>query len=222
MSKTWLVNVIKLEFSIDDGSIYDLRSADMLNSYGYNATFYIPVNWQRYLTRKGIDPLAWEDVIDIANHFNIGSHGINHELLTQTSPASQDKEIFESKAWWQEHGYTVDSFCYPRGYYDDDIKDKVKKAGYKTARTVKVGNLEPPTDPYAIETTVHIGYDRDEYNTDWYSYAKKKVAEAIAKDQAGEDVYYHAWWHSEEVHRHQQWERLGNFLRHLNENLPTE
>lgn len=219
MSKIWLVSVIKLEFSLDDGSIYDLRSADMLNGYGYDATFYIPVNWQRYLARKGIDPLSWENVVDLASHFKIGSHGVNHELLTQTSPANQIKEIFESKAWWESHGYTVDSFCYPRGYYNDEIKDKVKKAGYKSARTVKVGNLEPAVDPFETETTVHVGYDRDEYGTDWYSYAKTKVLEAIARDNEGEDIVFHAWWHSEEVHRYQQWQRLGEFLRYLTERL---
>lgn len=214
--------MIKLEFSFDDGSIYDLRVADMLNGYGYTATLYIPVNWQRYLLKKGIDPLTWEHINELAKRFTIGSHGVNHELLTQTSPANQDKEIFESKDWWRRNGYNVDSFCYPRGYYDDNIKEKVKNAGYKNARTVKVGYLGKPEDPFETHTTVHVGYDRDEYNTDWLTYAKKKVKRAIEKDQAGEDVTYHAWGHSQEIHRYQQWDRFGNFLRYLNENLNSE
>ena len=74
--------MIKTEFSFDDGSIYDLRTADILKQYGYNAIFYIPVNWQKYLANKRIDSLSYDDVIELSKHFTIGSHGVNHELLT--------------------------------------------------------------------------------------------------------------------------------------------
>ncbi len=117
MSKIWLASVIKLEFSFDDGSIYDMRLADMLSGYGYKATFYIPVNWQRYLLAKGIEPLSRDNLIEIANRFTLGSHGVNHALLTQCGEKQQRQEIFESKEYWKQQGYTVDSFCYPRGYY---------------------------------------------------------------------------------------------------------
>lgn len=222
MSKIWWASVIKLEFSFDDGSIYDLRIADMLNGYGYKATFYIPVNWQRYLLSKGIEPLTPENLIHIASQFTLGSHGVNHTLLTQSSEKQQRQEIFESKKYWEQQGYTIDSFCYPRGYYNDEIKDMVKEAGYKIARTVKVGYLEPADDPYEKHTTVHIGYDRDEYETDWLTYAKNKVTEAIEKHNNGEDVIYHAWGHSEELRRYQQFDRFAEFLKYLTERLRDE
>lgn len=208
--------MIKVSFSLDDGSIYDLRSADMLNGYGYDATFYIPVNWQRYLLGKGIDPLTWDNIVDLATRFTIGSHGVNHDLLTRSSEDVQNREIFHSIKWWKEKGFDVNSFCYPRGYYDDKIKAKVRQAGYKDARTVKVGYIGEPEDPFETHTTAHLGYDRDEYETDWLTYAKDKVKEAIERDQ---DSHLRFWWHSEEVHRYQQWDRLGNFLRFLHENI---
>lgn len=211
--------MIKVVASFDDGSIYDLRMADMMSSYGIDTIFYIPVNWQRYLLGKHIDPLTPNDLKSIAGQFKIGSHGVNHELLTRVSSDTQDKEILGSILYWQEQGFNVDSFCYPRGYYDDDIKAKVIKAGYTNARTVKVGNLDPPSDPFETETTVHVGYDRDEYETDWLSYAKAKVLEAIEKNEAGEDVVYHFWGHSEELWRYQQFDRLGEFLKFLTERL---
>lgn len=211
--------MITIKASFDDGSAYDLRTADMMNSYGIDTTFYIPVNWQKYLMAKHIDPLSPNDIKALSNNFTIGSHGVNHELLTRVSEATQDREILGSILYWQEQGYNVDSFCYPRGYYDESIKNKVIKAGYKSARTVKVGNLDPADDPFETETTVHVGYDRDEYNTDWFTYAKEKVLEAIEKDQAGEEVVYHFWGHSEEIWRYQQYDRLGEFLRYLTERL---
>ena len=214
--------MIRVEFSFDDGSIYDLRVADMMASYGYNATFYVPVNWQRYLLAKHIDPLTPNDLKNIASHFTLGSHGVNHELLTRVSSETQDKEILGSMLYWQEQGYNVQSFCYPRGYFDEEIKKKVASAGYTNARTVKVGNLDPAVDEYETKTTVHVGYDRDEYETDWLTYAKNKVTEAIEKANNGEDVVYHAWAHSEEIHRYQQWDRFATLLKIIRESLVDE
>lgn len=213
--------MIRVQASFDDGSIYDLRTADMVNSYGIDTTFYIPVNHARYLASKGIEALSPNDVKSIANNFTLGSHGVNHELLTRVSEAKQDQEILGSMLYWQEQGYEVTSFCYPRGYYDENIKDKVAKAGYTNARTVKVGSLTKADDPYETETTVHIGYDREDYETDWLTYAKRKVTEAIEMNNDGEDVEYHLWGHSEEIHRYQQWDRFGELLKVISENLLT-
>lgn len=211
--------MIKLEFSFDDGSIYDLRIADMLNGYGYKATFYIPVNWQRYLLSKGIEPLTPENLIHIASQFTLGSHGVNHALLTQSSEKQQRQEIFESKEYWKQQGYTVDSFCPPRGYFNDSIKAQVIKAGYKSMRTVNVGALKPPEDPFETDVTVHIGYDRDVYGTDWLTYAKRKIDEALDMASNGEDVVYSCFGHSEEIHRYQQWDRVGILFRLITERL---
>lgn len=213
--------MIRVQASFDDGSIYDLRTADMVNSYGIDTTFYIPVNHARYLATKGIEALSPNDVKSIANNFTLGSHGVNHELLTRVSEDKQNNEILGSMLYWQEQGYEVTSFCYPRGYYDENIKDKVAKAGYTNARTVKVGSLTKADDPYETETTVHIGYDREDYETDWLTYAKRKVTEAIEMNNDGEDVEYHLWGHSEEIHRYQQWDRFGELLRVISENLLT-
>ncbi len=213
--------MIRVQASFDDGSIYDLRTADMVNSYGIDTTFYIPVNHARYLASKGIEALSPNDVKSIANNFTLGSHGVNHELLTRVSEDKQNNEILGSMLYWQEQGYEVTSFCYPRGYYDENIKNKVAKAGYTNARTVKVGSLTKADDPYETETTVHIGYDREDYETDWLTYAKRKVTEAIEMNNDGEDVEYHLWGHSEEIHRYQQWDRFGELLKVISENLLT-
>jgi peptidoglycan/xylan/chitin deacetylase (PgdA/CDA1 family) len=37
-----------LTVSVDDGSVSDMRAADLLEKYGLKATFYIPAtNWER-------------------------------------------------------------------------------------------------------------------------------------------------------------------------------
>jgi len=209
--------MIQTNISFDDGSIYDLRTADLLKRYNLNAVFFIPVNWQRYLLSKGIDPLTVDNLRDLASQFEIGSHGVNHELLTRSDNSKIDQEIFDSYEFWQKTGYKVTGFCYPRGYYNEDIKNKVKEAGYTWARTVKVCELLPPSDPFETHTTVHIGLDRKEYGTDWLTFAKDKLEEALERSAMGEEIHYNIFGHSEEIHRYQQWSRVEELLRLISE-----
>lgn len=207
---------MKIEISFDDGSVYDIKTVALLNRYRLKATFYIPVNWQKYLATKRIDALTYDEVMDIAKTHTIGAHGVNHELLTRVSKDKQINEIFLPIKWWREQGIEVTSFCYARGYYTQEIKDLVKRAGYKDARTVKVGELTNQ-DPYETHVTVHLGLDRAEYGTDWLTYAKSKFLEGYERSES-ENIIFRAFGHSEEIHRLQQWERFEGFLRFIHEN----
>lgn len=212
--------MIRVIASFDDGSILDLKTADLMYHYDIPTTFYIPVNWKKYLATKNIEPLQDDHITLLADQFEIGSHGVNHELLTRVSSELQHYEVFKSKDYWTDKlQETITKFCYPRGYYTDEIKKKVESAGYKSGRTVKVGNLSTEYDPYEQPTTVHVGYDRDEYGTDWVTYAKNKVKEAIKLAHEGNQVEYHLWGHSAEIDKYDQWNRLEQFLKYLREQL---
>ena len=210
---------IKLTASFDDGSMYDLRIADLMYRHSIPTTFYIPVNYVKYLHSKGIPAIPETLLKAIAENFEIGSHGVNHELLTRVDKDTQDFEINESKAELESmFNRPITKFCYPRGYYTTDIIDIVRGAGYTEARTVKVGELNPAKDPLERHTTVHVGLDRKEYGTDWLTYAEKKLDEALAKVRRGEEVDYHFWGHSAEIEKNDQWERLIQFLEYIDEN----
>ena len=207
--------MLSITASFDDGSIFDLRTADMMKQYGIDATFYIPVNWQKYLIKKGIEPLTDDDARSIAEDFVIGSHGVDHELLTKVDASTVKREVVDSRKALQDFfGQPIRKFCYPRGYFDDRVKAFVKEAGYGSARTVTVGALSAPADPFETHTTVHVGYDRKEYNTDWLSYAEMMLNRAIEQSQHM-PVRYHFWGHSEEINRLGQWERFDKFLKKL-------
>lgn len=211
--------MIKVEASFDDGSIYDLRMADIMYGFGIETTFYIPVNWKKYLYSKGIEPLKDEHVRELSKEFEIGSHGINHELLTRVDKDVQWNEIAGSKKWWKEN-YKIDvkKFCYPRGYYTEAIKKLVMKAGYESARTTRVGELTP-IDPYELPTTIHVGIDRKEYGCNWLAYGKKMIEQALEHEARNDYVVFHFWGHSEEVHRNDQWDNLIRFMELLDENI---
>lgn len=206
--------------SFDDGSEQDFRLAELMMKYKIQTTFYIPTNYKKYLARKGIKPLSDIQLNDISNNFEIGSHGVNHELLTRVDDKQQQYEIEESKREFERiFDRKIEKFCYPRGYYTEEIKDKVKRAGYKMARTVKVGELTRAKDPFETHTTVHIGLNRKEYGTDWLTYARRMIAEAKVKHAKGEDVFFHFWGHGHEIGRLDQWDRVEQFMELLDENL---
>ena len=208
---------IKLSASFDDGSMYDLRMADLMYRHSIPTTFYIPANYQKYLYQKGIASIEPTILQAIAEQFEIGSHGVNHELLTRVDEATQDFEIRESKVELERlFKQRITKFCYPRGYYTTEIKEKVREL-YNEARTVRVGELTPCEDPMERHTTVHVGLDRKEYGTDWLTYAKNKVDEAIDRAMKGERMDYHFWGHSAEVDRNEAWEGLIDLLEYIDE-----
>lgn len=207
--------MIKISASFDDGSAEDWEIARLMEKYKIDTVFYIPVNWQKYNLEKGNQPLTEDQVFDIADRFEIGSHGVNHELLTRVDEQIQIDEILGSRQYWRSRGITVNKFCYPRGYYNTDIKEIVKGSGYDMARTTRVAEISPAIDPFETHTTVHVGLDRKEYGSDWYTFAEKKLDEALSR--VDEDIEYHFWGHGYEIKKNNEWYRFEKFLELLSE-----
>lgn len=204
---------LSITFSLDDGSVFDYKLCKILEKYDIETTMYLPAHWITYLESKGIEPMTPAQAQEVADRFVIGAHGVDHLLLTRIDRALQDKEIFDSRRMLQDmFSQPINSFCYPRGYYDQSIIEKVKAAGYKSARTVKVGNIYKDENPYERVTTAHIGFDRAEYGVDWLTYAEAKLKRGI--DQAHTNtVRLHFWGHGEEIHRKGEWDRVLHFIK---------
>lgn len=209
--------MIKISASFDDGSAEDWEIARLMEKYQIDTVFYIPVNWQKYNLEKGNQALSQDQVVDIASRFEIGSHGIDHELLTRVDKQTQIDEILGSKQYWRSRGIEVKKFCYPRGYYNTDIKEIVKGSGYSMARTTRVAEITPAIDPFETHTTVHVGLDRKEYGSDWLTFAEQKLDEALSR--VDEDIEYHFWGHGVEIKKNGQWHRFEEFLQYLHERL---
>lgn len=207
--------MIKISASFDDGSAEDWEIARLMEKYKIDTVFYIPVNWQKYNLEKGNQPLTEDQVFDIEKRFEIGSHGINHELLTRVDKQTQIDEIQGSKRYWHDRDIQVTKFCYPRGYYNSDIKKIVRDSGYSFARTTRVAELTPSDDPLESHTTVHVGLDRKEYGADWLTFAKNKLDEALSR--IDEDLEYHFWGHGYEIKKNNEWYRFEKFLELLSE-----
>lgn len=136
--------------SWDDGSKFDIRLQDMLSHHGIGGTFYIPKNYS-------IRSLREAELKELAEHQEVGAHSLNHLNLTKVSIKKAREEISGSKNYLEELlGREVKMFCYPGGYYNSEVKNQVKEAGFLGARTTKEWSFGPAKDFFEMPTSLHI------------------------------------------------------------------
>jgi peptidoglycan/xylan/chitin deacetylase (PgdA/CDA1 family) len=212
--------MIKFKASFDDGCQLDLKTAELLDKYGVeDVTFYVPSEWHYVNRLHGDVPLTEEELRLLAGRYNIGSHTKTHQMLTRIPVAQAYHEITDSKDKLEELlDITIEDFCYPRGYANDDIRQEVGRH-YKRARNTLVGSLEVPEDPLWEYTTLHIaGKRRTEYEgTSWQKEGERLLNLALEKDANDEVVVYHFWGHSWEIERYFDWGEFENFLKKVKE-----
>lgn len=204
---------MKLLSSWDDGGVHDVRIAELMTKYGIETTFYVPVMWQKVNTLKQRYSISLGQLREIANVHHVGSHTISHPYLTSIPLEAAHTEIFDSKRSMEDLiGKPVTSFCYPRGYCNQPIKELVQAAGYEDARTTKVGYITEPEDPYETHTAVHVGYPREEYGeSHWTLYAQSLFREA----QKDDDSVFQFWGHGFELEERDEWDNFEMFLEKI-------
>lgn len=202
---------MRILISVDDGCAKDIKIAKLCEKYNNDAIFFWPVDFISLSIQKNYEPLTTAQESYISRNFEIGSHGVTHAYLTKIPPRLAKQEIFESKEMLEnKYEQNIRSFCYPRGYANKQIIKWVKDAGYSYARSTAVGHIGDPKDVYFAETAVHMGCPiRPEYKgTTWQEYGMKLAIEAKKKAKR-----FHAWCHSWEIDKYNQWREVENFLR---------
>jgi len=136
--------------------------------------------------------------------FQIGSHTLTHALLTRIPLEEAKYEIEESKAEIEMITGKCDWFCYPRGYYNEDIIKLVKEAGYKYARTTLFKDGKTLYEKGAF----HLSYPREEYRgINPFQLAR------ITK-------LNHYWGHAVEFERYNTWDLFEKFIKWYRDELP--
>lgn len=204
---------MKIKASFDDGTIEDLKAANLMKKYGIETIFYWPAVPKYANENNDRTSLNDEQMAMLAADFEIGSHTISHPLLTRIPLNNAQTEIIESRKMLQEKfSQDINSFCYPRGYSNPDIQQAVIEAGYTNARSTLVGYVHESENPYFEQTAVHVACDRKEYaGLDWFDYATKLLN--IARKVP--DSVFHIWGHSWEIEKNNQWLALERFLVEL-------
>lgn len=106
------------------------------------------------------DLVSWEQLRRMsADVFEIGSHTVNHVILTQADDETIKRELALSRQTIAEKiGVAPASFCYPNGDYDKPIALLVARAGYACALTTRAGFANRRPDLYALPRLgVHEG-----------------------------------------------------------------
>lgn len=190
-----------IETSFDDGYLLDLKVAQLLAKHRIVATFYIPV--QR-------TELSVSDIRLLSKYHEIGSHTMTHpQDLKLLSPEDLENELVTSKKVLEDMiGKEVTKFCYPRGRFNTEVKEAVRQAGYKQARTTRVLAYRQPTDPLEYDTSVHV-FNRKEYEGfDILKVCNQMLLNANERN----DGYFHLWAHSNELEKEKLWDVFEDSL----------
>ena len=99
--------------------------------------------------------LNWNEVRQmVKERWEVGSHTVNHVILTRVKPSAINDELLKSKESLQRQlQCPINLFAYPNGKQPDfnlSVKDLVRQAGYKAAVTTLDGLNDVSTDLFEM------------------------------------------------------------------------
>jgi len=204
--------------SFDDGNQLDLQLADLLLKYEIPSVFYIPANCD--LTKNQIERLARIGSCSLCPKmrklFDIGSHSMTHLKLTELTESQAMKEIAGSKAFLENIiKRPVTRFCYPFGQYNKKIKEMVKAAGYKSARTTRLMSTDFPKDPHETKISICVYPNVTAYRGDTWLEVGYRLFDKVIEKGGRFELYAHSW----EIEKYNMWEFLEDFLWYMDEKM---
>jgi len=147
--------------TFDDGyADFYYHALPVLSRYHLTATLYIATGfvertslWLRYKRQTGHPMLTWSQIAEISNNgIECGAHTQHHLKLDILPLATARNEIKDSKDVLEQHlSREVTSFAYPYGYYNSDIQQLVKQAGFTSACAVKNAMCSDKADLFTLE-----------------------------------------------------------------------
>ena len=209
--------------SWDDGNPLDFKLGKLLHSYGISGTFYIPCS----IKKKPL--MDKEEIKKLSQQFEIGGHNLNHSNLTLLSKDEMHNEISRGKEVLEDICGDLVSFAYPRGQYNNEVINAVKKAGFKGARTAEFLRYKIKNQ-FEYHPTVHAfnrilaSRGKQSVTTNdkglafyllksrtifkpWYEIAKKSLDFVLSRGGI-----WHLWGHSWEINENNDWKNLSNVL----------
>lgn len=96
--------------------------------------------------------LDWEMMREMAaGGITFGAHSDRHLILTLESEVSAEREIRRSKRVLEEQlKCPIHHFAYPNGYYNEAVREMVKRAGFVSATTTERALVKRGADPFTL------------------------------------------------------------------------
>ncbi len=119
--------------TFDDGDASNYKYAyPILKDMGIRACFFVIVS---RIGQRGY--MKWEQIKELRdNGMVIGSHGMNHNILSGLKNGELDYELGASKRFIEDNlGHHIDYFSIPRGFYNNKVISKARQFGYKRVFT---------------------------------------------------------------------------------------
>jgi peptidoglycan/xylan/chitin deacetylase (PgdA/CDA1 family) len=130
----------------------------ILREYQFTATIFLVVErigdfnqWDKDFTQVPL--LTWNEINEMSCQGIIfGTHTLSHQRLTKINPIMAQKEICASREILEDRLIKpVEFIAYPNGDYNLEIKNLVRKSGYRGAVTTQRGMNRATEDHYAMK-----------------------------------------------------------------------
>ncbi len=146
--------------TFDDGyrDFYE-TAFPVLKQYNFPSTVFVVSDlvgkenlWEQADGKAREALMGWEEILSLKKAgVTFGSHTRSHPFLSKLSVPEIEEEVAGSKSVLEERlQTTVETFCYPYGYYDERVVEEVRKAGYKAAVTVRRGLVHKGDGPLEL------------------------------------------------------------------------
>lgn len=164
--------IVSLVF--DDGYLTQYKVAyPEMEKHGYTGTLYILANLtglfegkelMTFDQAKEIQDLGWE----------IGSHGLNHQVLTTLSHQELERQLKSSKEILEKEGFNVKTFAFPKGHFNEEVINETKKS-YLASRALTEGfNDLNNLDFYNLKTKWLVIEKSPEEVCSWIEYSQNE------------------------------------------------
>jgi peptidoglycan/xylan/chitin deacetylase (PgdA/CDA1 family) len=183
--------------TFDDGfANFYSQALPTLAQFGYNATIYIATAYvmgtSRWLDPEGsgdIPMLTWDQISALADqNVEVGAHSHTHPQLDTLPSTQADQEIRISKSLLEDHlRRQIQSFAYPHGYHNPQVRRLIQAAGFTSACAVKHAMSSPEDDRFAFSRVII-----DHYRT-LDQYGRLLTGESLRIAPRGERVQTILW-----------------------------
>lgn len=145
--------------TIDDGYRDVFNVVPLIKKYKIPVVLFV-LSDPKHAKKSELDHngklLSWKDIKYLHSlGFTIGCHSATHADFNKLSKKEIDYEVVISKKVLEKKlGFKIDYFAYPKGVFNKQVVDAVKKAGYKWAFAVGPGSIDKKTNRFVIPRIV--------------------------------------------------------------------